>query len=249
MVKWRGKRKEVLFLIWQEKVVLSSQDADINRVLGAGAVMRIMEEAGEHQVSCYGPSSEALREEGRAFLLSRFALDYVRPLRPFEQVTVETWSCPSRGFSFLRCYRVRIGDEIVARAQARLAMVDVVDRHLLRVSDYQCGYETDEPYSPLLDDRVPRTETNVEAGRHEVRYAECDLNGHLNNTRYADLFCGFVPMEGRRVRSIVLNYLREAPMGVELSLCSAAAAEGIVLRSRLPGGEINTEAYLRLEDL
>ena len=70
----------------------------------------------------------------------------------------------------------------------------------------------------------PRQETKLEllkadtapVGQVTAGFSRCDVNGHLNNTQYADILCDYVPagqMKKRDIRRLVLAYHREVPMG------------------------------------
>ena len=52
-------------------------------------------------------------------------------------------------------------------------------------------------------------------------YSDVDFNGHMNNTRYPDMVCDFLPpeaMAGKWLRQMSLSYMREAALGDTLSV-------------------------------
>ncbi len=55
-----------------------------------------------------------------------------------------------------------------------------------------------------------------------MRYSDCDINGHVNNVRYADFVCDALHMEklGREsyVRQFQLGYLHECRPGETISI-------------------------------
>lgn len=236
---------------WETKFYIPVQDEDMNRVVGAGAIMRLMHECAELQVREMGPSNESLREKGQAFLISRFALDMPYPLSGFSEVRAVTWGCPCRGFSFNRCYEIWQGERLVGRGKATMALIDLTTRHLLRSDCYHPGF-TLEPEAELVTAErfvLPQTAEMTAVGKHTVDYADCDLNGHLNNTRYAEMFCSVTDMRGKRVTGLSVNYQREAPLGTELSVYQTAENGHLLFRSLLPDGSVNAEAMMTLADL
>ena len=50
--------------------------------------------------------------------------------------------------------------------------------------------------------RLPADAPLREVGRHLVTYADVDVNRHMNNTKYADLLCSYLPMDGARVSAM-----------------------------------------------
>ena len=72
----------------------------------------------------------------------------------------------------------------------------------------------------------------------------------MNNTRYPDLFCDKLPLEGKRLRELSVSYRTEAPLGETLSLF-AAEEEGVwFLRCfRRSDGQLCAEGRLVFENL
>ncbi len=58
-------------------------------------------------------------------------------------------------------------------------------------------------------------------GTQTATYSRCDMNGHLNNTRYADIVCDAVPWEvwdTAQISDFIINYHREVPRGENFTL-------------------------------
>ena len=65
-------------------------------------------------------------------------------------------------------------------------------------------------------------------GEQQAVYSRCDMNGHLNNTRYADIVCDAVPWEvwdTAQIRDFTISYHREVPRGECFTLRRARPAE------------------------
>ena len=66
------------------------------------------------------------------------------------------------------------------------------------------------------------------AGEPVASYSRCDMNGHLNNTRYADILCDALPWsvwEQGTVQDLLLFYHREVPRGESFTLSRARTGE------------------------
>jgi hypothetical protein len=83
-------------------------------------------------------------------------------------------------------------------------------------------------------------------GTYTVTYADTDQNQHMNNTRYADMFAEFLPMEGMRIRSISISYLAEAPRGEVLRVFRCERDGVFYLRTVRADGKVNSEAEIEL---
>ena len=59
-------------------------------------------------------------------------------------------------------------------------------------------------------------------------YSLCDMNGHLNNTRYADIIFNLLPLEVIRTQTVedfLIYYHKEIPLGQSFRVCRAQMEE------------------------
>lgn len=237
-----------------EQFRVSSHDCDFNGVASASSVLRYLQETANLQHYRNGPTTNELRRQYKAFIVSRISLNIFRPLRSFDEITVESWLCKTRAMSFLRCGRVLRGGQPVAELISQWALVDIRNHKLLRADDIKLGFGYDEPLEMEPPPRIliPPSVTFTLAGEHTVSYDEVDLNRHMNNTRYLDLFCSYIPsMEEKTVVSAMIFYHSEAPLGETVRVYrSCNELDDIyTFRTLRAGGAVNAEAVIRLDDL
>ena len=86
------------------------------------------------------------------------------------------------------------------------------------------------------------------AGRRKLRYSDTDLNGHVNNTRYADFACDALEMErlgpDRFLSSMQIGYLAECRPGEELLLWTKEQDGTHFVQGMDEGGKSRFEAAL-----
>ena len=104
-----------------------------------------------------------------------------------------------------------------------------------------------------------------QVGRHTVTYPDVDMNLHMNNTKYADMLCSFVPeftaAVGRgsalgahaaaftpspAVREFSITYLADAPLGGTLTVLRSGADGTYFFRTVREDGKVNVEARIAL---
>ena len=237
---------------WTEKYRINTHDTDFNRVVSASGIMRYMQDSSNYQMEGESPSYNELFDSGLAFVLSRLRLSIYAPLYSHDEITAETWACESRGVSFNRCYRIMKGDTIAAEAVSVWGLLDLNTHRLRRVDSVELGYSTDEMLE--LDNpariRIPHDAGLVLVGEHRVSYGEVDINRHLNNTHYPDMFCNFIPeMDGNRVTSMGMSFLSEAPLGEQLKIYMSNYDGIYYFRSIKEDGTTNAEAEFILEEI
>ena len=204
-------------MIFKQQYTTRWHDTDANRCVRPTQILVFMQEASNHHIKALGTDLDKLRdEEGLAFLLSKIRLALHRPLYAFEDITVETWTVESRGFSFNRFFRITRGDEIIAEADTTWALISLKTGELCKVDSFSFGVEHEPPIDiglPLRF-RVPKTELLELIGERKTVYSDLDYNMHMNNTRYADMLCDFMPYEKTsQIKGISLSYLHEASFG------------------------------------
>ena len=232
-------------------------DTDGDGILRPSALLVYMQETANIQCREYGMDLNDLHHiEGKGFLLSRMMVKILAPLHAYEDIEVRTWCIDNKGYNFIRCFAVYRGDEQMALAVSHWALLDVTEKKMIRTTDFR----RDFPYGEMPDEtlRPPRVRipaaTDMEiVGARTIVYSDLDFNRHMNNTRYPDMICDFLPsMEGRRVTSLSLSYLREAAFGDTLAVSRApmeGEGEGYLIRTTRPDGAVCLEALVELSDI
>ena len=223
-------------------------DVDFNGVARASSLMKYIQGAAQSQLTEHGLSYERLREKKRVFIISKIKMEFCDTVRAYEPLTAITYPSTSRGYSFLRCYKLKRDGATVARAVSVWALVDTQSCALVRVNDFDLGLQTYDPLDiPLTRIVIPATISEV--GKYTVTYADTDQNMHMNNTRYPDMYASFLPLMNKRIAEITISYLGEAPMGDTLSVFMAECDGLYYFRTVRSDGKVNTEAEVKLTDI
>ena len=92
-----------------------------------------------------------------------------------------------------------------------------------------------------------------EAEQRRMRYSDSDLNGHVNNTRYADFACDAVDMErleqDRFLAEMQIGYLAECRPGETLSIQVGGQGDSRYVRGVDPEGKPRFESALFFGEL
>ena len=223
-------------------------DVDYNGVAKTSSIMRYIQTAAQSQLTEGGMSYDNLKKNNRAFILSRVKLEVLKPLRAGTPLTAITYPCESRGYSFLRCYELESDGEVVARAISIWALIDTESHALVRVNDFELGLPTLPPNELVLRAmRLPSTLTDI--GGYGVHYGDVDQNRHMNNTKYPDMYSNFLPLQGKMIRSITINYSNEAQIGEKLRVQRAEEDGLYYFRTVRSDGKVNSEAQIELCDI
>ncbi len=237
---------------WTGEYIVNANDVDMNFVVTVSNICRYMQDAANCQMEADGPSYKELFDRGLAFVLSRMNLSIYAPLHSHDKIETQSWACESKGVTFNRCYRILRDGVIIAEAVSMWALAGVHDKKLHRVNEFDLPYGEDAMLELDMPARIKIPE-EVEfrlVGEHTVMYGDTDMNGHMNNTKYPDMICGFIgDMQGQRVISMALNFVTEAPLGETLKVYHGIVDGVHYIRTVRGDGKTNIEAEIITEAL
>ncbi len=219
-------QKEIVF-----PVTVTSFDVGPDDRMRLSAVLRYQQEAGERQLAPGGLGWQALADKGMAFVASRWHARITRLPEMGESVMLTTWHRERRGPRFFRCYDWRDTDgRVLLQGVMQFALVAVADHRLLRGEEFDALGLPAQPERGVdcTDPTRWKEPPMAAAGEFLVRWSDTDRNGHMNNTRYADLLCDALPggMDGRRLTDVELYFAGETLPGETLMLSAGTDAEG-----------------------
>ena len=230
------------------KTEVDVHDVDFNGVAKTSSIMKYIQTAAQCQLTEGGMSYDNLKSRGRDFILSRVKLEVLKPLTTYAPLTAVTYPCESRGYSFLRCYALESEGEVVARAISVWALVDTKNHSLVKVNDFDLGLPT-LPQNDLTLRAMKLPGNMIDIGGYGVHYGDVDRNMHMNNTKYPDMYSNFLPLEGKMIRSITINYASEAKIGEKLRVQRGKADGYYYFRTIRADGKVNSEAQIELCDI
>ena len=238
--------------LWYEMTLpIDSRDVDGKGVCKASALLGHLQEAATQAAEHGGFSREVItREHGAFWMLTRVWYRLERPLRWEEELTIRTWHRGGRAATLYRDYDLYVGREPVGECVSAWVLARQSDRQLLRLSAIR---ELDNTGGgpPPAGRRAGAAWTAsypCTGPRRRTRYSDTDINGHVNNTRYADFACDALEMEkleaGTFLSQLQIGYLAECRPGEELRLMAGQEGETRFVRGMDEDGKSRFEAAL-----
>ena len=98
--------------------------------------------------------------------------------------------------------------------------------------------------------RIPRETVWEKVGERHISFSDIDYNMHMNNTKYPDMLCDFLPdPAAMRVTGVSLAYCKEAAYGDTLTVERACAEDGLYYIRTRKGEDVCLEAMVRTEKI
>lgn len=236
---------------------VSTHDVDVHNRIKPSSLQRYMMETAMHQMKDRKPSYGDLFEKDQAFILTRLTIEIFHQIRQYSTIEVQTWNCPAKGVTFLRCFEVYCQDELMARGHSVWGVASPTTGKLWKSSEVDISsFETEAVLEMELPTRLrfPKELAFEEVGVKTVLYGEVDMNMHMNNTYYMDILWNYIPdVIQKEITSISLRYHAEAPLGGTLCISRSklpqplkedTQAEETYCFRTMADGQLNLEAMV-----
>ncbi len=209
---------------------VSECECDFTLRLTMGGLLRMVQEISTLHCTLLGVTGERYRETHTAFLLAKLCAQVYEDIPAGSEVLLTTRPASPTRAIYPRYTAITMGDKLAAAVYAQWVLVDTDTRRILRKTPEALGLPFSGDPVPELPIRIPKADgTEVLLGEETARYSRCDQNRHMNNTRYADIICDYLPPERFQsgpVRELAVSYHRELPMGGTLRLYSREEGPG-----------------------
>ena len=224
---------------------------DASGCLRVSQLLRFMQECSTKDLCGSPVSQRALVEDGKSYVLCRLNMSVYKSAKAYDEIEISTWPCESRGVALTRCYQARIDGNIIAEATTVWGIIDIEKRRFCRLGDFDKYLNvTEEPLELDSPSRIhipPEMQLRL-VGEKTVLYSDTDVNGHMNNTNYPDIYCDFIPhMSKKRVIMMGINYSSEAKEGDVLKVYMNESDGQYYFRTVKSDGTTNSEAIIMPE--
>lgn len=200
---------------YDESFILRPHDCDLNEKWRPSAILETMQDvAGTHSM-LLGCGRDQLVKQNIVWVLSRCELFMDRYPSASEKITVHTFPTPTRICFFPRYYVFTDErGEMIGKAGSLWLLLNLSTRKMLPPGDI--GKLIPDNKDLAVPMNLPATVGNLQGEEfvsvyHPV-YTDIDVNGHVNNTRYADWLCntlGMDIMKEYEPAHIIFNYNHE----------------------------------------
>lgn len=211
---------------------IDSRDTDPRGHCRPSALLGHLQVAATAAAEEGGCGRELLLERyGAVWILARIRYELSRPLIWKEELTVDTWHRGGRAGGLYRDFDLFSGGKRVGQAVSLWVLMERESRRLLgmaRVPELASGAVMREDRRQMLS-RLRMPEELELAERRLMHYSDTDINGHVNNTKYADFACDAIRAErlapGQFVSAMQINYVAECHAGDTIIMQTAARGE------------------------
>lgn len=206
-------------------------ETDQNGIMTTGSLLRRVQQLGTDHCESVGMNDALYEHCGAIFLMVKSAVEWKRPVTVGEHLRMDTAAGTAQRAVYPRVAElIDEKGEVVCEVDTRWVLVDAVQHRILRRPPEEMDLSFFGGAPLALSMELEKLQGSfVESGTRCALYTECDRNGHLNNTKYADWMYDLVPCERWNtewVKRCVIHYHHEIPLNTEAAL--ATCSEGAI---------------------
>lgn len=216
---------------YTQKFLVCRHDGDHLGNAKPGALLRYAQQIATAHAESVGLTDEVYAATRTAYVLAKLALHVERIPHVDEELTLVTQpeGC-KRAVTKRVTHFYDAAGSVVASMDSRWVLIDIDKRMILRKhpEPFNGLWAEDVPFSLSMKMDKAAPEACEFAGQPVASYSRCDMNGHLNNTRYADIICDALPWDvwdNGTVQDLLIFYHREVPRGESFMLTRAQTGE------------------------
>ena len=219
---------------------LRAADFDCHDRIHPSSVLSLFQDVAGIHANELGIGFAALMENKTIWVLTKVCYRMVGVPRRYERVRVRTWPLRPGRVNFRReyCIETEAGETLI-QGTSEWVVVHSEKRRVLPAGELYPSedYCTDTFFEGRLP-RVPRVEREGEGIPVIPGFTQLDINGHINNTCYADYVMDVLaPDAGRRVREMQIDYHRELMAGQSVQLYRGGDGSGELVCAYAADGE------------
>ncbi len=219
---------------------LRSADFDKNARLTPRAILELFQDVAGNHAEEIGIGFDALLNRNLLWVIARTKFVVEKNIARYTTVKVKTWPLSPQRFIFRREYLIFDDKgEIAVKGSADWMVINSETRTLTlganvfpTDAEYLSDLAIDEKLRKIRDIDGDVTESTV-----SPRFTDIDMNGHVNNTKYADFAINAINPEGKQIKSFQIDFHKEVLEGEELKLTAVSNGEHYVVIGENTEGE------------
>ena len=182
---------------YEEQFRVHIVDTDLFGLCKPSSILNFLQEtAGGHAQVLRIGRDDIVKEQHGIWMLVRLQYTLNRPIRTNETLTIKTWYCAPKGVFVQRDFEISVDGVCVGHAWSTWVIGNEETHALMKAEEFLSGVGASDPAlftKKLGKIRMPKE--MQDAGCRQAAYSETDINGHINNIRYADYACDTIHLE------------------------------------------------------
>ncbi len=225
---------------YSKEFYLRSADFDMYERITPKTVLELFQDIAEKHAEEIGNGFYTLFSKNLLWVTARTKFVVEKNIAKYSTVKVKTWPLTPQRLIFRREYLIYNPDgEIAIRGSTDWMIINCVTRTIVPGAD---TFPENAKYCEELaiNEKLRKIkEIDGEKTFYEVtpQYTDIDLNGHVNNTKYADFAINAIKPGNKPIKSFQADYHKEVLPGEKLKLTVVSNSEKTIVKGENTEGE------------
>lgn len=215
--------------IWSQKYEVNTLLVNPEKKLGLFGLLNLIQDTAWVHASHLGHGYEEMIRDKTAWVLTRQKLKMSRWPVWRENLELRTWVKPIEGLLAIRDFEVFVNQHKIGECTTQWLIMDLITRRpaekKLNLSENE--FRQDAP-ELLSASKIILQKDLKEFAEFHVRNSDLDMNGHVNNTRYAQWILDSVQAEKHseyHLDEYEVNFISETKSGDHITILGGALSE------------------------
>ena len=228
-------------MTFEKTYELRAADFDCHDRIRPAAILSLFQDVAGIHANELGIGFAELIARQTIWVLTKVRYELMGTPRRYGQVRVRTWPLPPARINFRREYRIETPEgEVLVEGTSEWVIVHSEKRRVMPATDVYPGddYCTDTHFPGRLA-KVTAFALEGEGTAVTPTFTQLDINGHINNTCYADyVMDALAPVSPVTVRAFQIDYHRELLAGQTFRLHLQRGEGEVLARGISDEGEV-----------
>lgn len=236
--------------IFSKTFELRTSDFDANKKMLPSNVLDLFQVvAGEH-ANILGCGIDTLMQSDLIWVLVRTKYTVIAQPKMFSTVRVKTWPLPPSRVGFQRDYLMETEDGTpLIKASSDWVIINSKTRKIAPAGDVypkEFNYTQDKNFDGRLS-KIADFEAGESALTITPGYSQLDMNGHVNNTKYANYAVDALNPTNEEIVDFQIDYRKEVKCGETLNLYIAKDEKTATVKGVTDGGDVKFMAQMKIK--
>ncbi len=228
--------------VFKNEFNLRTSDFDCYRRLTPAAILDLFQEVAGHHAENLGVGFDALIEKNMLWVIVRVKFEILSHPEMHSTVTVKTWPLPPSRIGFQREYLIEdMSGKTLVKGTSDWVIIHSEERKFLSPGNlYPEGFEFCN--NRCFEEKTAKIKDfdTVDDGLCIMpQFCDLDMNGHVNNIRYASFVLNAVtPDKGDKIKVFQTDYHREVMRDTPLTIYQKQDDNELVSKGINPDGEL-----------
>lgn len=215
--------------IWTQTYTVNSFLVNPQKKLGLMGLLNLLQDTAWVHATHLGHGYEKMIEEGSAWVLTRQKVAMRKWPHWGEEITFKTWIRPIKGVVAIRDFEIWCRDEKIGECTTQWLILDLATRRATERGGKSFEGQWREDAPDFLEvGKISPSKDAQKITEFQVRNSDLDLNGHVNNTRYAQWILDSISLQKHQDHVLTeyeVNFVAETMSGDTIEIQRAPLSE------------------------